>query len=237
MRLGSPPQVRGKQPAPCRRVPHRGITPAGAGKTRLCGGLSARPEDHPRRCGENYVKNFMGYSTVGSPPQVRGKLNRNEPAAGLTRITPAGAGKTKTHQTAFLFARDHPRRCGENRSVKSRMMSARGSPPQVRGKHAAFMNELQSNGITPAGAGKTSATTQLPRIYRDHPRRCGENFRGFFRVSAERGSPPQVRGKRGIAVVGGGAEEDHPRRCGENPVPFGEQTEFPWITPAGAGKT
>ena len=30
---GSPPQVRGKQPAQCRRAPHQGITPAGAGKT------------------------------------------------------------------------------------------------------------------------------------------------------------------------------------------------------------
>ena len=51
---GSPPQVRGK-PAQrdslgsCAR-----ITPAGAGKTDLCGCKFCATWDHPRRCGENY---------------------------------------------------------------------------------------------------------------------------------------------------------------------------------------
>ena len=52
---GSPPQVRGKQLNLVKAAHWNGITPAGAGKTRLCGGLSARPEDHPRRCGENKI--------------------------------------------------------------------------------------------------------------------------------------------------------------------------------------
>ena len=50
--------------------------------------------DHPRGCGENYVKNFMGYSTVGSPPRMRGKLSRNVVKSNCPRITPADAGKT-----------------------------------------------------------------------------------------------------------------------------------------------
>ena len=51
---------------------------------------------------------------------------------------------------------------------------------------------------------------------KDHPRRCGENYKvtvAFFKTS---GSPPQVRGKR-------------------DAVNYDGQTDR--ITPAGAGKT
>ena len=52
-----------------------------------------------------------------------------------------------------------------------------GSPPQVRGKPGASKGYERSNGITPAGAGKTTAAARLR----------------FVRL----GSPPQVRGKLG----------------------------------------
>ena len=71
------------------------------------------------------------------------------------------------------------------------------------------------------------------------------------------GSPPQVRGKRGLTIGGkdyigitpAGAgktevknerienQQDHPRRCGENATFAGVNVEFHGITPAGAGKT
>ena len=55
-RLGSPPQVRGKQqfvqPARCRM----GITPAGAGKTHQPVNPVFNVKDHPRRCGENAIR-------------------------------------------------------------------------------------------------------------------------------------------------------------------------------------
>ena len=70
------------------------ITPAGAGKT-LATEAADRPErDHPRRCGENRRKRICTKFDVGSPPQVRGKPNTDANAAAITRITPAGAGKT-----------------------------------------------------------------------------------------------------------------------------------------------
>ena len=94
---GSPPQVRGKRGSRPHAAAHRRITPAGAGKTGMAAFANFWQKDHPRRCGENYVKNFMGYSTVGSPPQVRGKrrvILRFKPHF---RITPAGAGKTSLY--------------------------------------------------------------------------------------------------------------------------------------------
>ena len=71
---------------------------------------------------------------------------------------------------------------------------------------------------------------------RDHPRRCGENFRNNPVAKDIPGSPPQVRGKQcdklfekptyGITPAGAGKTSrrnanaclswDHPRRCGEN---------------------
>ena len=111
-----------------------------------------------------------------------------------------------------------------------------GSPPQVRGKPI-FPNLCpQQYRITPAGAGKTTVEFWYKPVYRDHPRRCGENSIGYLRFTCRRGSPPQVRGKpnpenkptvdHGITPAGAGKtlrrcrqsrqHRDHPRRCGEN---------------------
>ena len=91
-----------------------------------------------------------------------------------------------------------------------------GSPPQVRGKLAFARAQASQDGITPAGAGKTSVSVNGFNLDGDHPRRCGENpcRRGGEGVCG--GSPPQVRGKHNIYSL--------------DFVLWG-------ITPAGAGKT
>ena len=131
---GSPPQVRGKQPPSAKSIDKHRITPAGAGKTvfRFCDRLVF--QDHPRRCGENFHPLHSELATLGSPPQVRGKLLVYVPIVLLRGITPAGAGKTRLQQEPPLFSRDHPRRCGENGTVLTGQLFRRGSPPQVRGK-------------------------------------------------------------------------------------------------------
>ena len=55
VRIGSPPQVRGKRAADRLYPWRRGITPAGAGKTQVLADGGNTDEDHPRRCGENCV--------------------------------------------------------------------------------------------------------------------------------------------------------------------------------------
>ena len=114
-----------------------------------------------------------------------------------------------------------------------------GSPPQVRGKQVRTRTNAFCNRITPAGAGKTCLCWALRRNYWDHPRRCGENDRSHVKMRCCIGSPPQVRGKLGMAGFGidtsritpAGAGKtncparrarlavDHPRRCGENMIP------------------
>ena len=161
-------------------------------------------------------------------------------------ITPAGAGKTLPRPTSSATFWDHPRRCGENDVRLRKFDPVPGSPPQVRGKQVRTRTNAFCNRITPAGAGKTCLCWALRRNYWDHPRRCGENDRSHVKMRCCIGSPPQVRGKLGMAGFGidtsritpAGAGKtkcvclpaaqppDHPRRCGENPerafcCPFG----------------
>ena len=174
---------------------------------------------------------------MGSPPQVRGKLLSLQVLSVCTRITPAGAGKTKSPALLQFTPQDHPRRCGENSSSlpywldSARITPAgagktphcggvcvylKGSPPQVRGKLSSSISAQYSVRITPAGAGKTRIAHMGRRHSRDHPRRCGENGKTIVNAKWEVGSPPQVRGKRLFHV-------ERRRKNG--------------ITPAGAGKT
>ena len=93
--LGSPPQVRGKRRHCLPYLVKYRITPAGAGKTRRVYANNTHKRDHPRRCGENLEKCAKNSGGIGSPPQVRGKLCPPVSCLRITRITPAGAGKTR----------------------------------------------------------------------------------------------------------------------------------------------
>ena len=255
--IGSPPQVRGKLLEKIGIEKENGITPAGAGKTaRKVHGTSCI-KDHPRRCGENARTAQDMRLWTGSPPQVRGKPPRCRRKSPMTRITPAGAGKTVVIRRRFALAWDHPRRCGENEMQVITARVSEGSPPQVRGKRRGYTYSLHQKRITPAGAGKTVTDTYHPHIHA--------------------GSPPQVRGKQAaescqaamlrITPAGAGKtfriplavrpSKDHPRRCGENLsaifraapdlgsppqvrgklVIHAECVLVQGITPAGAGKT
>ena len=192
--------------------------------------------DHPRRCGENYRPLKEALQNFGSPPQVRGKLNRWTKLHKETGITPAGAGKTTRTITEVQHEQDHPRRCGENCLGALVPAVCTGSPPQVRGKPVRVQQVCNKIRITPAGAGKTWVFGFLWRARWDHPRRCGENRCRAIGTPPNRGSPPQVRGKRKsvrcrsaadrITPAGAGKtlylhrqqnlRKDHPRRCGEN---------------------
>ena len=131
-------------------------------------------------------------------------------------ITPAGAGKTPAATFSDSVSADHPRRCGENCLPMRIAETLSGSPPQVRGKRQKTPKIILTEGITPAGAGKTCQRAAGPVTQRDHPRRCGENRYDSSYIGNLKGSPPQVRGKPVVRPV-------FSVRLG--------------ITPAGAGKT
>ena len=91
---GSPPRMRGKLYIPQYRHGTGGITPADAGKTITPFAVAKRAEDHPRGCGENREELVRQPLKYGSPPRMRGKLQRALSANGYDGITPADAGKT-----------------------------------------------------------------------------------------------------------------------------------------------
>ncbi len=110
---GSPPRVRGKVEQIFLDWDHRGITPAGAGKSSLIGNLLPGSGDHPRGCGEKILEQRDRAHTEGSPPRVRGKARELRDKAALIGITPAGAGKSFPERSLLSPSQDHPRGCGE----------------------------------------------------------------------------------------------------------------------------
>ena len=106
----------------------------------------------------------------------------------------------------------------------------------MRGKPDKKQALLDTVGITPADAGKTSEAVLMPKKVQDHPRGCGENVAILQYLLFPQGSPPRMRGKlslfsgivriTGITPADAGktcglgvlqrAHEDHPRGCGEN---------------------
>ena len=192
--------MRGKPCYCCGYAAEAGITPAGAGKTGGFRGHTDTRRDHPRRCGENSRHLTVSRSSLGSPPQVRGKLRLRGQQTMRTGITPAGAGKTACRRFPPVCYRDHPRRCGENSADRNSLLPVVGSPPQVRGK-LEFENRLPfESGITPAGAGKTRQPPLNSRSRWDHPRRCGENLGKRIGNAVFSGITPAGAGKTFIYI-------------------------------------
>ena len=193
--VGSPPPTRGKLPVDGIKGDCPGITPAYAGKTRLCTWPCGRPRDHPRLRGENvsYVLDIyagMGspsptrgkrhplsdaVTCAGSPPPTRGKRFRKPLFIYRLRITPAYAGKTDFCFSRNFSAWDHPRLRGENLLGGGNMEYKLGSPPPTRGKLKDDPFAWLELRITPAYAGKTFVTCSMHGWQKDHPRLRGEN--------------------------------------------------------------
>ena len=234
-----------------------GIIPADAGSTGPGRGYARRSEDHPRRCGEHFIRCTYDFCVQGSSPQMRGAL-----AATATEIS---------------SNRDHPRRCGEHCACPAMIAVALGSSPQMRGAQHRDCTKQPRGRIIPADAGSTKSSPWWARPSWDHPRRCGEHSVQCCRFCLFRGSSPQMRGARPLAgpgvpphgiipadagstgevVIVGAVVLDHPRRCGEHywghlllePIPgsspqmrgapSGAQVGAAqtWIIPADAGST
>ena len=109
----------------------------------------------------------------------------------------------------------------------------------MRGKVGAPSVAEIPAGITPAHAGKRIRLDAKRRGGEDHPRPCGEKRRPGEGCTAQRGSPPPMRGKESsivsqarrarITPAHAGKSSaaqyrarsisDHPRPCGEKPRP------------------
>ena len=191
------------------------ITPAYAGKSVTDAEDVTASEDHPRLCGEKFVKRFLLIKNIGSPPPMRGKAYCKNYLAPKKRITPAYAGKRVCDA------------CGEE--------ADEGSPPPMRGKEEDWSGKALKVRITPAYAGKRACGGRDEKRRKDHPRLCGEKLHMLASQTIVRGSPPPMRGKaiflyslhnvKRITPAYAGkspllchrktGSTDHPRLCGE----------------------
>ena len=213
---GSPPPMRGKVSERNGAFWKHRITPAYAGKRQVHIPRIGILKDHPRLCGEKSICYDSTRPCLGSPPPMRGKVYGVAGRRGVSRITPAYAGKSAPLLRWSGGVWDHPRLCGEKGMVLVFHLNSLGSPPPMRGKGDGVAGITQSTGITPAYAGKSSGEICGYNGYKDHPRLCGEKL--FFepRFHTRIGSPPPMRGKG---------------------IPEGANVVAARITPAYAGKS
>lgn len=187
--------MRGKA-APSRPVRQSSrITPAYAGKSRLCYVLGCFCKDHPRVCGEKKVMRGAKDKRMGSPPRMRGKACLLATGLHDLGITPAYAGKSKRRALPALSPGDHP--------------------PHVRGKERSTACNAGAGGITPACAGKSTVRWVCQSPGWDHPRVCGGKDRQSRCTRITPGITPAYAGKRGMAAAQRLLNQDHPRVCGE----------------------
>ena len=151
------------------------ITPAYAGKRRYYRNVIHVCEDHPRLCGEKWIRSRQLLQSAGSPPPMRGKAS-----------FPHGLA---------LASRDHPRLCGEKLHITERFRNNQGSPPPMRGKEAEKGGLILRFRITPAYAGKSRPHITSGEPSWDHPRLCGEKVTVVVPLIPYSGSPPPMRGK------------------------------------------
>ena len=108
----------------------------------------------------------------------------------------------------------------------------------MRGAHNLLQREGRVGGIIPAYAGSTDSRGLETRLFRDHPRVCGEHQTAASSVQRDDGSSPRMRGalhtlllllryQRIIPAYAGSTmtpkistskARDHPRVCGEHGV-------------------
>ena len=191
-------------------------------------------------CGEQANRRNSRTKGMGSPPRVRG----TESGAGMTgqgnRITPACAGNSGLIAAGMAYLEDHPRVCGEQCLISLELNIIKGSPPRVRGTEHHGCNAFHSIRITPACAGNRSASPEVIKLNRDHPRVCGEQLASQPDSNPAKGSPPRVRGTEAVAEIdvdgtritpacAGNRQrydcfcpcfQDHPRVCGEQLILF-----------------
>ena len=126
--------MRGKEERVKEETEENGITPAHAGKSGVSCEIVDRCWDHPRTCGEKFCHSLQDRPYQGSPPHMRGKVNKIILNFSCLRITPAHAGKRLLRLWLMQCVQDHPRTCGEKALIDTEHGRAKGSPPHMRGK-------------------------------------------------------------------------------------------------------
>ncbi len=155
----SPPPARGARfDAPC-SGPGRGLTPACAGSTVALNGTRDDLWTHPRLRGEHPTPSCIVIRPMDSPPPARGAHEGAAVEDARVGLTPACAGSTWVTLRHPAGTWTHPRLRGEHRIATNRARIIEDSPPPARGARQLDGVLACRDGLTPACAGSTWATT------------------------------------------------------------------------------
>ena len=193
---GSSPLTRGKHTPLTQARSQSRLIPAHAGKTGKTAVLGRGLTAHPRSRGENVAIRGKNERQVGSSPLTRGKRRPSIARTSSTGLIPAHAGKTTARTPSGSRSRAHPRSRGENSQRAAGDGSNTGSSPLTRGKLLLIDDQVDTCGLIPAHAGKTSPISCMRSRIWAHPRSRGENFALDSRRRTQLGSSPLTRGKQ-----------------------------------------
>ena len=152
--------------------------------------------DHPRIRGEHTKTFSPPRAASGSSPHTRGALRGVRRRGARTRIIPAYAGSTASHQCAPINKADHPRIRGEHTRRRQATWRPTGSSPHTRGARRTGQPPRRRSGIIPAYAGSTTAAVVWDMEDPDHPRIRGEHVVADTLLENLNGSSPHTRGAR-----------------------------------------
>ena len=198
---GSSPLTRGKPEGDSRAKDEDRLIPAHAGKTRSGQSGSARRQAHPRSRGENCYGATIAACFIGSSPLTRGKQTLPAVVAGLGRLIPAHAGKTRGGRAERPHHQAHPRSRGENLRAQDGPAHYQGSSPLTQGKLRGGLARRGRGRLIPAHAGKTRLHANSQVRATAHPRSRGENPMEPSRLVKPNGSSPLTRGKPAMTVT------------------------------------
>ena len=193
--MGSSPLTRGKRQLVDQCQEESGLIPAHAGKTLYVNIEGYVWRAHPRSRGENTHGGSQFSTITGSSPLTRGKHEHARELGVLVGLIPAHAGKTTRPVTPASPSWAHPRSRGENSGGRMSPRTGKGSSPLTRGKPRPQGRQARRQGLIPAHAGKTRASSRRRTGIRAHPRSRGENSDGSGATIYGAGSSPLTRGK------------------------------------------
>ncbi len=135
---------------------------------------------YPRWRGEHVNIQIYGRQLYGLSPLARGTHWSGSNGQSCKRFIPAGAGNTRQLSAMFLLASVYPRWRGEH-PITMNISGARcGLSPLARGTHRQKVQKKEASRFIPAGAGNTSAISEILNPWPVYPRWRGEHTKTIY---------------------------------------------------------